>query len=76
MKVILKNPSLSIINQVSAKEGLTIDLSDYENELFIEDVIYIKDMTRYLVSTEFALYKKDIIIYVDNSDFSEMEVRL
>jgi hypothetical protein len=83
MKVILKNPTRSIINQVLAKEGLTIgwpdlddiDLSEYENELYIEDVIDIKDMTR-IASSDFALYKKDRVIYVNNSDFSEMEVRL
>lgn len=83
MKVILKNPSRSIINQVLPKEGLTIgwpdlddiDLSEYENELVIEDIICIKDLTR-LNRSQFFLYKKDRIITVDNSDFSEMEVRL
>ena len=100
MKVILKNPTRSIINQVLSKEGLfigwpdlddidiseyenelfiediiDIDISEYENELFIEDIIDIKDMTR-ITSCDFALYKKDRVIYVDSSDFSEMEVRL
>lgn len=83
MKVILKNPTRSIINQVLSKEGLIIgwpdlddiDLSEYENELLIEDVIDIKDITR-IATWHFAIYKKDRVIYLHNSDFSEMEVRL
>jgi hypothetical protein len=67
-----------------AKEGLTIgwpdlediDLSEYENELLIEDVIEIRDLSRLERSRDFALYKRDRILFVDNSDFSEMEVRL
>lgn len=84
MKVILKNPSREVTNQVLAKEGLTIgwsdlddiDLSEYQYELLIDDVIEIRDLSRLERSADFALYKRDIIIFVDNKDFSEMEVRL
>jgi hypothetical protein len=78
MQVILRNPSKEIISQVDKKEGMVLDLPDLaerEDDLIINDVLDIKDMTR-IASCDFALYKKDAVIYVDNADFSEMEVRL
>lgn len=78
MKVVLRNPSKELIIQVQKKEGIVLeftDLAEREDELLIEDIIDIKDLSR-VAFCDFAIYKEDAVIYLDNSDFSSMEVQL
>lgn len=72
MKVVFQNPSKELLHEIGKKLGSDLSGSD---EITLSGVIDIKDM-RKIASSDFALYRKDSIIYVDNADFSSMEVQL
>lgn len=72
MKVVLQNPSTMILGQIEKKFDCELFGTD---ELVINRVCGIKDM-RKIASCDFALYRKDSVIYVDNADFSSMEVQI